>query len=318
MTATPDYLQEFDDDITTSASLPFCQTQNPPNLSLSQIEQFDAPWGWFISSEQAELAKFTPPDHFEPVRLAFGEETKQKREVDGFLATRVRISIIHRSAGIEVQEKTKTGWKYIGQAYLNGQLSEVGELTFSDRENYRLRTRYLVLFLDNQNQPLQQIPFRLGMGRGTGGSFGEEVKEFRSEIERVFFKLRGEPQKSLSDRAHALTALDMKLGLHKGEGKAPFVCAERQASAIDEVGVEKIHERRDRQVKLTRVPIQSLLIPKSHPTGKLILSIWEEHQDFPTKFQDDLANGNGSSSPISNEPHERESADSLEEGEFVF
>jgi hypothetical protein len=37
------------------------------------------------------------------------------------------------------------------------------------------------------------------------------------------------------------------------------------------------------------VPIQSLLIPKSSATGRLILSLWDEYRDFPTRFQDEAA-----------------------------
>ncbi|NQZ60870.1 MAG: hypothetical protein HRT59_01620, partial [Crocosphaera sp.] len=110
------------------------------------------------------------------------------------------------------------------------------------------------------------------------------------EIERVFFKLRQHPQKALSDRAHALTVLDIKLGVHKGDGKAPFVCpVERLAPAIEQVGVEKVVERRERKVKLVGRPIESLMIPKSSETGQLILSLWEQYQDFPTKYQDEVS-----------------------------
>ena len=37
------------------------------------------------------------------------------------------------------------------------------------------------------------------------------------------------------------------------------------------------------------VPIQSLLIPKSSATGRLILSLWEQYRDFPTQFRDEEA-----------------------------
>lgn len=124
-------------------------------------------------------------------------------------------------AGIEVQEKTNRGWQYAGQAYHKGQLSKYGQLADSDKENYRFRTRYLLIFLDENNEPLHRIPLQLSMGRSTGGTFDFEVRQFKGEIERVFFKLRGEPTKTLSDRAHALTVLDLELGIHKGEGKDP-------------------------------------------------------------------------------------------------
>jgi hypothetical protein len=54
--------------------------------------------------------------------------------------------------------------------------------------------------------------------------------------------------------------------------------------------VEKVVERRyGRRITLVGVPIQSLLIPKSSATGRLILSLWDEYRDFPTRFQDEAA-----------------------------
>jgi hypothetical protein len=247
------------------------------------------PWGIFIPNDQAELVELRVPDHFTPTRLIFDPDTPQQREIDGFLTQHIRFALIHRSAGIEVQEKTNKGWRYIGEAYKRGKMTKYGELAGKEREYYRLRTRYLLLFLDENNEPLHRVPLRLGLGAGTGGSFSEEIKVFRSEIERVFFKLRKQPQKALSDRAQALTVLDIKLGIHKGDGKAPFICPiERLAPAIDKVGVEKVVERRERQIKLIGTPIQSLMIPKSSETGQLILSLWDDYQDFPTRFQDDV------------------------------
>ncbi len=289
MITTPDFLTEFDDDITASESIPYAQIQNPKNLSLSEIKQYNVPWGIFIPTDQAELVDLTVPDHFIPTRLVFDQDTPQQREIDGFLTQHIRFVLIHRSATIEVQEKMNNGWKYIGEAYRKGKLTKYGELASKDREYYRLRTRFLFLFLDENNEPLHHIPLRLGLGAGTGGSLSEEIRVFRSEIERVFFKLRKQPQKALSDRGHALTVLDIKLGVHKGEGKSPFVCPlERLAPAIDKIGVEKVVERRERKVKLVGTPIESLMIPKSSETGQLILSLWEQYQDFPTKFQDDV------------------------------
>ncbi len=289
MITTPDFLTEFDEDITASESIPFCQVQNPKNLSLSEIRQYNVPWGIFVPTDQAELVELATLDYFSPTRLVFDQDTPQERSIDGFLTQHIRFALIHRSAAIEVQEKMSNGWKYIGEAYRKGKITKYGELATKDRENYRLRTRYLLLFLDENNEPLHHVPLRLGLGAGTGGSISEEIKVFRGEIERVFFKLRKQPQKALSDRAHALTVLDIKLGVHKGDGKAPFVCPlERLAPAIEQVGVVKVVERRERKVKLVGTPIHSLMIPKSSETGQLIISLWEQYQDFPTKFQDEV------------------------------
>ncbi|WP_052056114.1 DUF5895 domain-containing protein [Myxosarcina sp. GI1] len=282
-----DPLSEFDADIVASNSLPYAQIQNPPNLSLAQIEQLNPPWGWFIANEQAELAQFNPDDSFVPIRLTFGE--KDTRSVDGFLTKKVRLSILHRS-NIEVQSKTDKGWRYAGLAYKSGTITQLGEQTTSDRNNYRLRTRYLILFLGTDNQPLHPIPFRIGMNAGVGAAFGDETRLFRNEVEKVFFQLRKLPVKSLSNSAHALFALSMSFGLHKSEGKAPFIYPQQRiAPAAESSKTIATVERRGRQVELVPSNLRKLIIPKSSEAGKLILSLSEEHQGFADKFQDDLA-----------------------------
>jgi Family of unknown function (DUF5895) len=285
-----DYLKEFDDDVTVSTTIPYLQIQNPPNIALSQIKKLNPPWGWFVPNDQSELVNFTPNDRFVPTRLTFGEDTATPREVDGWLTRRPRCVIIYRSAAIEVQEKSKNGWRFVGEAYRSGAFTDWGEKANSDKENYRLRTRFLLLFVDDNNEPLHQSPLRLGLGRGTGGSFGSEVKIFRSEIERVFFKLREQAQKSLFDCAHALAVLDLELGVHKGDGKAPFVTPIRRlAPAVSDVGIERVSDRGKRKITLIGTPIESLLISKNSDAGRLILQLREDYADFPKQYRDDLA-----------------------------
>ncbi len=157
MTTTPAFLTEFDDDVTASESIPFCQIQNPKNLSLSEIRQYNVPWGIFVPTDQAELVELADLDYFTPTSLVFDQDTPQERSIDGFLTHHLRFALIHRSAGIEVQEKMSNGWKYVGKAYRKGKLTKYGELASKDRELFRLRTRYLLLFLDENNEPLHRV-----------------------------------------------------------------------------------------------------------------------------------------------------------------
>ena len=150
---TSDLFFQFESEIVSSTQIPYCQIQNPPNLNLSQIEQLDSPWGWFIPSEQAELANFQATDDWQPTRLTFGEDTSSPRHVDGFLSIHIRIMVLHQSS-IEVQEKAKNGWRYYGLAYQHGQITSYGESAYSDRNSYRLRTRYLVMFFNDKNELL--------------------------------------------------------------------------------------------------------------------------------------------------------------------
>ena len=174
-------------------------------------------------------------------------------------------------------------------AYKLGERTNYGDLAISYRDNYRLRTRYLILLLDENNQPLHQIPFKIGMNAGVGTAFSQEVRSFRREIEEVFFKSMNRPVKALTDRAHALTVLNLQFGVHKSEGKSPFICpVSRFAPAVENIGSETVVARRDRKVTLVNQPIESLLISKTSETGKFILSLWSEHEDFATKYQNDV------------------------------
>ena len=273
---------QFESEIISSTQLPYCQIQNPPNLSLSQIEQLNPPWGWFIPTDQAELASFQATDDWQPTRLTFGEDTSNPRHVDGFLSTHIRIVVLHQSS-IEVQEKAKNGWRYYGLAYQHGQLTSYGESAKGDRNNYRLRTRYLVMFLDDKNQLLHEIPFKIGMNAGVGAAFNTELKEFRKEIETIFFAQTGKPQQQLSDRAHSLTVLDLQLDIHKGEGKSPYLYPQQRLTPDKSTTLT----RRDRSVELLHSPIEELIIAKNSDEGKTILSLWEQHQDFAHKYQDE-------------------------------
>ena len=275
---------QFESEIVASTQLPYCQIQNPPNLSLSQIEQLNPPWGWFIPTDQSELANFQTTDDWKPTRITFGEDTSNPRHVDGFLTTRIRIIVLHQS-NIEVQEKAKNGWRYYGLAYQHGQLTSYGESAYSDRNSYRLRTRYLVMFLDDKNQLLHEIPFKIGMNAGVGAAFNTELKEFRKEIETVFFAQIGKSQQQLSDRAHSLTVLDLQLDIHKGEGKSPYLYPATRLTLDKSTTLN----RRDRSVELSHCSIEEMIIPKNSDEGKTILSLWEQHQDFAHKYQDETA-----------------------------
>ncbi len=72
--------------------------------------------------------------------------------------------------------------------------------------------------------------------------------------------------------------------------RSPFICpVSRFTPSLDRFGQETVVTRRDRKVTLVNQPIESLLIPKTSETGKFILSLWSEHEDFATKYQNDVA-----------------------------
>lgn len=139
------------------------------------------------------MSGFKAVNDWQPTRLTFGEDTSNPRYVDGFLSHHIRIVVLHQS-DIEVQSKAQNGWRYCGLAYQHGQRTETGKIAMSDRNNYRLRTRYLVMFLDEQNQLLNSTAIQIGMNAGVGAAFNTELKEFRKEVETIFFTQINKPQ----------------------------------------------------------------------------------------------------------------------------
>ena len=100
MIATSDLLSQFEDEITTSNRLPYLQIQNPPNLPLAQIKKFGAPWGWFIPSEQAELADFHATD-----RLEHEQRMARLEEIQGDVA-RAQLGLTRLLAGLDEDRPT--------------------------------------------------------------------------------------------------------------------------------------------------------------------------------------------------------------------
>ena len=104
-------------------------------------------------------------------------------------------------------------------------------------------------------------------------------------IETVFFTQRNQPQQRLSDRAHCLTIFDTELGLHKSDGKSPYLYPFKRHTPDKSSQIT----RRDRKIHLQHKPITDLIIPKDSDTGTAILEAREEYKGFVSKYQDDLA-----------------------------
>jgi hypothetical protein len=280
MTVATDLRGEFDGETVPLNSLAFCQILNPPNLPLAQLKKLgnSCHWGLFLPGDQAQKVNFTPNESFTPVQVTFGDEGNE-RTVEGWLAKRIRLCVLHRSSGIDVQERASNGWRTLGAAYRGGSLTELGLKAEADKETYRFRTRYLILLLDKDNQPLHDVPLSLGLGRGPGGSIGEELRAFRSEVDLAYREYAGVSGVQLSDSALSRTALSIELGLHKG--KAPFVCPKRRSKpTADSSGIVEEVVRHERTVTLVSEPIGSWLIPKESETGKLIRALFEQYQGF--------------------------------------
>ncbi|WP_107671398.1 DUF5895 domain-containing protein [Cyanothece sp. BG0011] len=281
-TSAFDGLKEFE---TRDNSTAYCQLVNPERLSSEKkIRDSNCPYGVFIPLEQAERVSFTPTGWFQRISLTFNEDSPNPATVQGYITKRLRCCIIHQSDTIELQEKTARGWFYKGPAYKYGKPTKYKELLDGDRENYRMRTRYLLLFVDEDNNPLHEVPLQLGLGAGTGGAIGSEVASLRDEFNQAYSEATGNKGVALEDEVHSLTVLDMELDFHKSQGKSPFVVPIRRLHPVTKaelIDVEQEKENKGRIVTLIGEPFNNILIPKGSKAGELIFSLRETYSDFP-------------------------------------
>ncbi|HEY9749560.1 MAG TPA: DUF5895 domain-containing protein [Allocoleopsis sp.] len=283
-------LDEFEQDLQPSTLIPHCQVINPPNMAPSQIEKVNPPYGIFLPLDKAEEVGFAPSSDWDIQEVEFGEG-RNASLVQGYLAKHCRMAVVHRS-GIEVEGlDSMDKYYYLGLAYERGQITEIGQQAKNSpkvgtRSMFRTRTRMLVFFLDENNNLLHANPLKLTSRGGFGGSFGNELREYYNEVDRVFGKLKKKSGMKLSPSGLARVAIDFQLGYHKGEGTAPFTCIKsRLAPAIDQVGVSKLVERRGYEVNLTGAPIESLLISSTTEEGQIIMSAYKVHEKFPLPNQ---------------------------------
>ncbi len=274
-----DDLEEFEE---TPERVPYCQVINPDNLSEAKIRDLNIPYGLFIPKEQAISAGFTPNGDFKEHSHTFSPDSAEPAIVEGYLATHVRFCIISRSSTIEVQELTSRGWVYKGPGYIKGEPTPLKTLVDNDSNTYRLRTRYLLLFVDSQNTPLHKVPFQLSLGAGTGGAFGSEVKFFREDFNQVYGEVKNKPGITLSNELHSCTVLDIEIGFHKPNGRSPFIAPRiRLKPTKDGFGQKEVKSRRERQVTLVNEPYSRLLISKKSGTRELIFALREAYSQFP-------------------------------------
>lgn len=90
-----------------------------------------------------------------------------------------------------------------------------------------LKTKYLVYFVDQDNQLRHQLPMQLTLKGANGASFGEHLRSFRSELEAAFALACDRPKQRRSDKFHALGVFCARTEPQlKGEGQeSAWICA---------------------------------------------------------------------------------------------
>jgi len=268
---------------TGKQSLNYAQFINPKG-TLKEIKRGNIPYGLFLPKKQAEQIGFSSTTQWAEYTAILGVEEK---EIEGYITTSARIVFLHRSAP-EIEKKNEQGrFVFEDLAYRNDQLTDAAKEEKEQqgvKKKWRMKTRNLVLLLDQNNQPLHALPLSLPMGKGPGGSIGSALQDFYGQVDAVIAQLTKKPVGTrFSNLVHALCVFDVSFGYHKNGEKAAFVVPQSyKVPTLGEVGISVTKTVRERQVETTTEAFDKLYIGKDTEVGQTIVSLFESFADFPT------------------------------------
>lgn len=250
--------EEYADDFVRTDNLPLVQVLNPKDRNEEAIEAVKS-YGLFIEAPRAEVAGFRA-DGTRWVEWSHRFGVKGGEKKPGFLSRNPRMLVLAQSE-IEVYEKYLSGdrvyTKYVGKAYENGQPTEFNQaatlgakifLPEGERQQFSRVTRYLLMFLDDNNAFLHDTPFVM---KATGGWAASLGAEFRTHIKAVSERYReyraSQGEKTgggyLSSEAIAKTIFDIGIGWHMSTKGAAFIVPTSRLHPVanpENLGKEKV------------------------------------------------------------------------------
>lgn len=189
---------QFDGEIT---SLPFAQILNDKRKS---------DCGFFITVENLAAADWQLPDNgqFHTATWGNGEES------EGLLIQHPRLIILAQSPLLMFERSTGLNLGvYEGEFYRRAKADVV------------LKTKYLVYFVDDFNQPRHSVPMQLTMKGAAGASFGEHLRRFKLELEKAFAVAHNQPVKRKSAKFHAMGVFSIQTEpQQRGDDQKAWVC----------------------------------------------------------------------------------------------
>jgi hypothetical protein len=284
--------------------LPHAQVATPRTVLIEDVREHS--WGFFIPKEQAEVACFEPDDNWNETVIVIPSQPINKK-IDGYIATKLRMVFIYRS-GIEIQKRSfdGTSWDFLGEGYLKGKKTEACLLADKDTSNpkiYRYRTRNIVLFLDENNQPLSTSPFTLGFGKGVGVTVTTAYKDFIKRMDFVIARASGRKATRFKNDIHARYVFEVELGLHQNNGQNLFVVPKTNSiptSNPQEIGLTQSLISYGRSCSTRAVNYLDLFLGAKE-TDQEALDIVQDTLEI---YQDFLIPGGISSKEIDEEPEE--------------
>jgi len=265
-------LQKLEQYTTEKVQIPFAQCVNPENLE-NPLEGH--PYGLFITQEQSDKANFFADDFWSPCQIKLG-----KSLVNGFIAQEVRFVILKQTPLI-IQEKVDKSWRYCGLAYENGEKSELYKTMTN---NMRIRKKYLVFFLNKNNQILHTVPLQFSLTKGSGGAFGEELRESFKEIQECYQSLT-KSTKLLTQQGLAFWAHDFKFDFFLTD-QNPYLTPVSRLSLMSKEKTTVARGGNQRSCTLIPTDWKKMLIDQDSTTGQAIATALIQFKTFGVFEQD--------------------------------
>ncbi|MFM6021725.1 MAG: DUF5895 domain-containing protein [Dolichospermum sp.] len=286
-------LDQFLSHTIASTEIPYCQIISPPNLKSAELEKWVKSGGlnqigFFVKASEAEKAEFTPDDSWQPYEASLGDGSEV-----GFISNSPKFCIIHKSQReVQFRPSEEDRFSFVGLVWENGSETEFAKAAAADTNKlYKIVTRYLLLFLGANNQPLHNAPIQYTAKGAFAGSLYAETTELYKQLSKVYFarlRLAGKQANGgmLSPFALAFAKVDITIGFSRNKPtESPFCVPTEIAfpSFGDNVGVdlELYRKKGDRKIILHGVALENAMIDMTSEAGKLIQSWHSEYKSFP-------------------------------------
>lgn len=250
--------------------LPFCQVLNPKK---GFEKRSGTPnYGIFIPAEEAELAGFEPDGG--SIWKAHEHTFEGGSTEQGFLAVSPRFVIVYKS-GLEVYLPGLDGSRRCAGVAFN---PDGTRTPHAERDDAKLVTRYLVGFVDANNQLLHSTPFGLRASGGFGGAFGEEVTNLRRDFAKPLAKVIKAGGVNAATHAYCVGAFTF-YGVNPPKGQQPYLAPVARALPLlqGDPGLEEaveVNRKNGRRVKLTGTELSTLFVTRNNPS-RAVIEDWQ-------------------------------------------
>ena len=276
------FSNEFENEIAQPLVRPWVQVLNAKNMPLKDIAKFNIPWGFFVAQPQATEVGFKPDINWEEINIEFGDEP-----TIGYLTKSPRFVVISRSRPEAFKKNSYGSWRFEGLYFGDSANPKsvnyhelIKGLSAEEQENYRSITRYLLVFVNGENEPLHSKPLQLKL-RGAGGyAIGQALVESYVSFEKSYFASIKKPPSIISPAGRARIVIDLKLGLEKPGANNPQIVVETLSTPSVALGKVQEVVSKGKTVKHLGVSLESMLVSASTKFGQQLRDLHQDNLEF--------------------------------------